>query len=82
MPLLSEQQDLELTTRFIKEEMQAFRAAGNTEVRRDDLEYAVWLRKQIELNQSLLNLLHRGEIHVEDMDPENMEATNLVAAEI
>lgn len=82
MQVLSEQQDLEMTTRFIREEMQAFRTAGNAAVYRDDLEYAVWLRKQIELNRSLLNLLHRGEIHVEELDPENMEAAKLVAAEI
>lgn len=81
MQLLSEQQDLELTTRFIKEEMQAFRDAGKVEVHQDDLQYAVWLRKQISLDQSLLNLLHRGELQVEEMDPENMEAANLVAVE-
>ena len=81
MHLLSEQQDLELTTRFIKEEMLAFRTAGNTEIYRDDLEYACWLRRRIELDQSLLNLLHRGEIHVEDLDPENMESTKLVLRE-
>jgi hypothetical protein len=72
-----EQQDLEKTTQLLKEEIQAFAQHGNSPCYRDDLEYAIWLRAEIDMSTALLRLLRRGEITVQNLDRENMEATTL-----
>ena len=61
----------------IRRELGAFRVNGMAWVSKDDLAYAVHLRKEISFHSALLNLLHTGQITVHELDENDLSLTTL-----